>query len=134
VLSRAAIYALPAKYEPFGLSVLEAALSGCALVLGDIPSLRENWNGAAVFVNPNDTDELQNQLKRLIADRVWRKELAERALERSKAFTVERMTDAYVSVYRELRGNFLRRNEQAGRWSIANRHVLPVANLRLESR
>ncbi len=33
---------LPARYEPFGLSVLEAALSGCALVLGDIPSLRES--------------------------------------------------------------------------------------------
>ena len=47
---RAAIYALPARYEPFGLSVLEAAASGCALVLGDIPSLRENWADAAVFV------------------------------------------------------------------------------------
>ena len=46
----APIYAHPARYEPFGLSVLEAALSGCALVLGDIPSLRELWSGAAVFV------------------------------------------------------------------------------------
>ena len=33
-LSAASVYVLPAKYEPFGLSVLEAALSGCALVLG----------------------------------------------------------------------------------------------------
>ena len=40
--ARAGIYALPAVYEPFGLSVLEAALSGCALVLGDIPSLARN--------------------------------------------------------------------------------------------
>ena len=32
--ARAGIYALPAVYEPFGLSILEAALSGCALVLG----------------------------------------------------------------------------------------------------
>ena len=45
-LARAAIYCLPARYEPFGLSVLEAALSGCALVLGDIPSLREIWDDA----------------------------------------------------------------------------------------
>ena len=35
---------LPARYEPFGLSILEAALSGCALVLGDLPSLRELWD------------------------------------------------------------------------------------------
>jgi glycosyltransferase involved in cell wall biosynthesis len=31
-MAEAAIYALPARYEPFGLSALEAALSGCALV------------------------------------------------------------------------------------------------------
>src|SRR5690606_871916 len=40
-LARASIFALPARYEPFGLCALEAALAGCALVLGDIPSLRE---------------------------------------------------------------------------------------------
>ena len=45
--ARASIYALPARYEPFGLSALEAALAGCALVLGDIPSLREVWGDAA---------------------------------------------------------------------------------------
>ncbi len=51
--ARAAIYALPARYEPFGLSVVEAGLSGCALVLGDIPSLREIWGDAALYVSPN---------------------------------------------------------------------------------
>jgi hypothetical protein len=45
---------LPARYEPFGLSVLEAALSGCALVPGDIASLRGNWDGVAEFVCPDD--------------------------------------------------------------------------------
>ena len=41
-MARASIYAMPARYEPFGLSILEAALSGVRLVLGDIPSLREH--------------------------------------------------------------------------------------------
>ena len=42
VMNAASIYALPgAISQPFGLSILEAALSGCALVLGDISSLRE---------------------------------------------------------------------------------------------
>ena len=65
-MARAAIYALPARYEPFGLSMLEAALSGCALVLGDIPSLREIWDGAAVFVAPDDHDALRAAIQRLI--------------------------------------------------------------------
>src|SRR5690606_28205132 len=34
-MARAAIFVLPARYEPFGLAPLEAALAGCALVLGD---------------------------------------------------------------------------------------------------
>ena len=55
-MARAAIYALPARYEPFGLTALEAGLSGCALVLGDIPSLREVWGETACFVPPDDRD------------------------------------------------------------------------------
>src|SRR5690606_3875973 len=53
-MGRAAVFALPARYEPFGLAVLEAALSGCALVLGDIPTFRELWDDTALFVPPDD--------------------------------------------------------------------------------
>ena len=67
-LSRAAIYALPARYEPFGLSALEAALSGCALVLGDIPSLREVWGDAACFTPPGDPDALHRAIAALIGN------------------------------------------------------------------
>ena len=48
-MAEAAIFAAPARYEPFGLAILEAAASGCALVLGDIPTLRELWDGAAML-------------------------------------------------------------------------------------
>jgi glycogen synthase len=96
---RASIYALPARYEPFGLSVLEAAASGCALVLGDIPSLRENWADAAVFVAPDDRDTLRACLQKLIADPAKRELLARRARDRAARFTVDRMTDLYVDAY-----------------------------------
>ena len=47
---RVAVFVAPARYEPLGLPILEAARDGCALVLGDIASLRELWDGAALFV------------------------------------------------------------------------------------
>jgi glycosyltransferase involved in cell wall biosynthesis len=100
--ARAAIYALPARYEPFGLSVLEAARAGCALVLGDIPSLRENWDGAAVFVNPDDRPELAATLRALIASPGRRASLADRARVRSQRFGVEEMADAYMDAYDDL--------------------------------
>jgi glycogen(starch) synthase len=98
--ARAAIYALPALYEPFGLSVLEAAASGCALVLGDIPTLRENWSGAAVFVAPHDRRALLAAIQGLIDDPAGRERLAMAAMARARQFTVARMTDAYLDAYR----------------------------------
>jgi glycosyltransferase involved in cell wall biosynthesis len=98
----AAIYALPARYEPFGLSVLEAAQAGCALVLGDIPSLRENWDGAALFAEPDDTDELRDALRRLIDDDALRARFGARARRRALFMTAARMADEYIGVYEPL--------------------------------
>jgi len=100
--ARASIYVLPAWYEPFGLSVLEAAASGCALVLGDLPSLRENWSDAAVFVNPGDRRELAVAIQRLIENPTERRRLALRAMARARQFTVSRMADAYLEAYQRV--------------------------------
>lgn len=99
---RAAIFAHPARYEPFGLSVLEAALAGCALVLGDIPSLREVWGDAARFVPPDDDEAIRHAIRTLIDDAGARAELAARALHRARYFTVRRMAGAYLNLYREI--------------------------------
>jgi glycosyltransferase involved in cell wall biosynthesis len=95
----AAIYALPARYEPFGLSILEAAAAGCALVLGDIPTLRENWSGVALFVPPDDPRALREALEDLIHDEGRRDELGRLACERSAGFSVSRMVDSYLAAY-----------------------------------
>ncbi len=101
-LAQAAVYALPARYEPFGLSALEAGLSGCALVLGDIPSLREVWGEAALFVPPDDTDALRAALGRLIGDADLREEMAVRAWTRAQMYTSARMAEGYLAAYRAL--------------------------------
>ncbi|MGI8546075.1 MAG: glycosyltransferase family 4 protein [Gemmatimonadaceae bacterium] len=101
-MARASIYALPARYEPFGLSVLEAALAGCALVLGDIRSLRELWDGAALFAPPTDVSALRDALRSLIADDALRATVATACHRRALDFTTQRMADGYMTVYRDL--------------------------------
>ncbi len=98
----ASIYASPALYEPFGLSVLEAAQAGCALVLGDIPSLRELWDEAAVFVNPRDDEALRTALTRLIDDPTERAALATRARQKAKRYPARAMIEGYLDLYRRL--------------------------------
>ncbi|HYE33877.1 glycosyltransferase family 4 protein [Methylocaldum sp.] len=100
--AHASIYALPARYEPFGLSALEAALAGCALVLGDIGSLREIWQDAALFVPPNDAERLRSTLQKLIDEPELRRDYAAKARIRAARFTPERMAAAYWNAYLEL--------------------------------
>jgi glycosyltransferase involved in cell wall biosynthesis len=102
-LGHAAIFALPARYEPFGLTVLEAGLAGCALVLGDIPTLREVWDDAALFVPPDQPDALAEVLEHLIRD-AWKRELmAHRARARALRYNPALMAQAYVRLYTQLK-------------------------------
>lgn len=101
-LRRAAVYALPARYEPFGLSVLEAALSGCALVLGDIASLREVWRDAAIYVPAGDDDALVRAIGDLAADEALRQSWAGKAQARANAYSRERMAAGYWHAYRSV--------------------------------
>jgi len=102
-LRRAApIYAAPALYEPFGLGILEAARDRCALVLGDIPSLRELWDDAAIFVDRRDPGALLEVLACLIEAPQIRNDLAERALARAEEYSIERTASAYRGLYRRL--------------------------------
>jgi glycogen synthase len=98
-LGRASVFASPARYQPFGFPVLEAALSGCALVLGDIPSLRELWDEAAVFVEPSDPTALARALRSLIADATRRSLLGHRARARALDLTPARMAQGYLEAY-----------------------------------
>lgn len=98
-LGRASLFVLPSREEPSGLAALDAALAGCALVLGDIPSLREMWEDAAVFVPPDDTEMWGRALRRLVSEPVLRGRLSTLARTRALEFSPERMADAYVALY-----------------------------------
>lgn len=99
---RAAVFAHPARYEPFGLAPLEAALSGCALVLGDIPTLRELWEGAALFVEPDNRTALARTLTALAENPVRVKALSAAARRRAHDFTAVRMVRGTLDAYADL--------------------------------
>lgn len=101
-LAAASVYVLPAKYEPFGLSILEAALSGCALVLGNIDSLKEIWDDSAFYVDPNNALALAETINYLMNNEAVRSDYAQRALQRAQKYTTKAMAENYRKVYRHL--------------------------------
>ena len=96
-------YLSPARYDPFGLLPLQAALNGCALLLSDIPSYRELWDGAAVFFQPNDAADLRRAWSRVLDEPGLAADLASRARQRAvERYSATGMADAYAALYRSV--------------------------------
>ncbi|WP_230530189.1 glycosyltransferase family 4 protein [Microvirga roseola] len=101
-LAEGPVFVSTARYEPFGLAVLEAAQAGCALILSDIPTLRELWEDAAVFVQPDDDQALAGEIQRLAQESEARRALGEAAALRARTYSVEAMSAGVLSAYRAL--------------------------------
>ena len=96
------VFVSVARYEPFGLAVLEAAQAGCALVLSDIPTFRELWGGVAVFVPPDDAGAIAASIEALADDGGARDRLGAAARIRARRYSVEAMADGVLAAYRTL--------------------------------
>ena len=99
VLGARPIYASAALYEPFGLSVLEAAQAGCALVLSDIPTYRELWDGAALFADARDDSAFAAAIGGLLDDHSLRQHLGEAARELARQYTPEATARGMAAIY-----------------------------------
>jgi glycosyltransferase involved in cell wall biosynthesis len=102
LLSRAGIAVSPSLYEPFGLSVLEAARAGAALVLSDIPIYRELWQDTALFADPHDAKALAEAVNRLAGDAGLRRRLVTKARARSADFSLAAQAEAMDRLYQGL--------------------------------
>jgi glycogen(starch) synthase len=101
--SKSTIYAATSRYEPFGMSALEAAFSRCAIVANDIAAFREVWGNAALYFRANDAASLASVIKSLNDNRDLCRDYANRAFQRARdCFTAQRMMDEYVVLYHEL--------------------------------
>lgn len=101
-LSEAMIYVSPALYEPFGLSVLEAAYSGCTLLLANISSLIEIWEDNALYFDMRSPKALAQQINKIMDDESLLQFFARKAGERAKEFDNYRMAKNYFKIYRSL--------------------------------
>ncbi len=105
------VYIGSSLYEPFGLSPLEAAAHGCALLLSGIGSFRELWTDAASFFEPGSAADLAVRLENLLEDAQQLNEQAWQARIRARTdYTAAHMADRYEALYFELTGRGGRNN------------------------
>ncbi|HKR31185.1 MAG TPA: glycosyltransferase family 4 protein [Terriglobales bacterium] len=103
LFARAEMYIATSRYEPFGLAPLEAALSRCALIANDIPSLHEVWGDDALYFERNNPQSLLLTIQELASNSSRLGEYADRAFERARTqYTSEKMAEEYLKLYRSL--------------------------------
>ncbi len=103
-LAERPIFASTALYEPFGLAILEAAQAGCALVLSDIPTYRELWQDAALFVDPRNVAVIAEAANALLADGAIRETYGAAARERAQRYSAQSSANATLAWHLEILG------------------------------
>jgi glycosyltransferase involved in cell wall biosynthesis len=101
-LEQRPVFVSAATFEPFGLAVLEAAGARCPLVLSDIPTFRELWDGAAVFVDAHDAAGFATAIETILRDEDRSDALGAAAHARAQRYTPDRLAGATAVTYRDL--------------------------------
>jgi glycosyltransferase involved in cell wall biosynthesis len=94
----------PARYEGFGLPVLEAMRCGLPVVTSNIGAMRDLGEGAARLVNPLDVAEVAAALERVLVDDSLRRRMIEAGNRRAEALTWERAVEGTLETYRKALG------------------------------
>ena len=102
--TNALFFAFPSLVEGFGLPLLEAMASGCAVLTSNRSSLAEIAGEDAVLIDPFDIDSIVGGMRQLLADPILRQRLAHQGQQRSATFTWETSAQQTLQVYQQIAG------------------------------
>ncbi len=94
--------AFPSLYEGFGLPVVEAQKCGLPCVISNTSSLPEIGGDGALYHDPEDAEQLANQLQRVYEDETLRDNLRTKGFENSERFSWDRHVDTLIKGFGEL--------------------------------
>jgi len=95
-------YVLPSLYEGFGLPVLEAMQYNCPGITSNVSSLPEAGGDAALYVDPEDVEDIAAKIVQLISNEQLRKELIAKGKEQTKKFSWEKSARQALEVLEEV--------------------------------
>lgn len=96
------LLAFPSTYEGFGLPILEAQAVGRPVLTSDRSPMKEVAGLGACLVDPEDIASIRRGLLAILQDTAFREELVRSGQENVKAYSREKVIQAYADVYRLL--------------------------------
>ena len=100
----ASLLLFPSREEGFGLPVLEAMSHSLPAVISSSSALPEVGGDAALYVNPEEVEDITRKVSAVLEDPSLREKLVSRGLQRIQGFSWKRTAESTLQVYEELLG------------------------------
>ncbi len=92
-------------FEGFGLPVIESVACGCPVITSNVSCLPETAGNAAVLCQPENIEELGNNIQKAINDNDFRNELIRKGKARAEEFQPKNYVEKLISLYEEISSN-----------------------------
>lgn len=98
------VFVFPSVEESFGMPVVEAMASGCAVACSNFAAMPEVAGDGAVYFNPTDAQDMTQVIIRLWRSAELRAEISAKALERAKSFSWEKAAADFGDLVKKVAG------------------------------
>ncbi|MFH0779886.1 MAG: glycosyltransferase family 1 protein [Parcubacteria group bacterium] len=95
------LFVIPSFIEGFGLTAIEAQKCGCAVASSNTSSLPEVLNNSALFFDPNNSEEMVEQIYKILNDSELKNSLIKKGLDNAKRFSWHKCAQETLKIYLE---------------------------------
>lgn len=95
-------FVFPSKYEGFGMPILEAMVNNCPAILANASCFPEIAKSAALYFDPDSSEELAYKIGAVIEDDEIRNELINKGKIRVNDFSWDKCKNEHLKVYESL--------------------------------
>lgn len=93
------------KWEGFGLTAVEIMAAGLPIIATDVEGLRQVVADAGIIIPVGDEKTLAQEINHLYEDKSFYDMVQSNCIERSKAFSIKKTAERYLSLYNKLLDN-----------------------------
>jgi len=101
---KASVLLITSQYETFGITILEAMASGLPVVASDLEVFRDRIqdNLTGYLVKDGDVNSYCSRIEEVFGNKKKRQEIINNALEKVKAYSIDKISNEYIKLYYEL--------------------------------
>ena len=93
------LVSFPSIFEGFGMPIIEAQATGCAVITSNINPMKEIAADGAYLVDPLSVELLHEAFRKLIEDHTYREILVKKGFVNARRFSLDHIVSQYMQVY-----------------------------------